>query len=222
MFRLGKLEFEVKSASLRGGFCDGAMSQRMQYEAVPNLSWYIDIDMMDGDFVYELSEEDLEDLEEGEEYIYESVRPRLYHNNGFELDIASWKEIEGITLEWDGEYNEKDEEAGYLYVFEHEEVTKGKIEFLKRNGTKFYVRWSGSANVFWNEEYGEDVPFLFEGEVNFDGLTAHCDEIETMEELAPVLQQFVNLDEYKCVSEDSYKIEHGTSHRWNFMPENMD
>ncbi len=223
MFRLGKLEFKVKEggASLRGGFYDGAMSERMQLLPVPQMNWYIDIDLERGDFIYELTPEDLEDLEEGEEYIYESVAPRLYHNNGFELDITSWKDIEGITLNWDSECNEKGEEAGYLYVFEHEDVTKGKIEFLKRNGTQFFVRWSGTANVYWNEEYGADVPFLFEGEVNFDGISAHCDKIKTMDELVPVLQQFVNLDEYKCVSQDSYKIQKGTSYSWRFIPQNI-
>lgn len=61
-------------------------------------------------------------------------------------------------------YNEKGEEAGSLYVFEHEDVIKGTIEFLRREGRKYYIRWSGTANVFWNDEYGADVPFAFEEE----------------------------------------------------------
>lgn len=217
MFRLGKLEFEVESASFHGGFEDAAISRRMTSGGAANLHWFIDIDLKEGDFVYELSEEELAGLQEGEEYIYESVLPRLYHNNGFTLDAASWKELEGIILKWDSPYNEKGEEAGSLYVFEHEDVTKGTIEFLRREGRKYYIRWSGTANVFWNDEYGADVPFVFEGEVDFGGIIACCDEISSLEELIPAMQQFVNMDEFECVEKERYG-----KGRWKFMPKNID
>ena len=29
--------------------------------------------------------------------------------------------------------------------------------FLQRRGNIFFMRWSGTANVYWNDEYGEDV-----------------------------------------------------------------
>lgn len=107
MFQLGKLEFEVESASFHGSFEDAALSRRMMSGGVANLRWFIDIDLKEGDFVYELSEEELADLEDGEEYIYESVLPRLYHNNGFTMEAASWKELAGTVLKWDSSYNEK-------------------------------------------------------------------------------------------------------------------
>lgn len=219
MFKLGKLKFDVENATLSGGFMDSAMSKRMQSTGLAEFHWFIEIDMNKGDFVTELDDEGLED---DEEIYYESVSPRLYHNNGFRLDIKSWKDIEGISLKWDSQYNANGEEAGTLYVFEHEDVTTGTIEFLKRNGNRFLVRWTGTANVYWNDEYGEDVPFSFEGEVEFSGVSAYCDYISTLDELKMVMTDFVNLDEYKCIFNDKHEIKTGVSYLWKFFPKKID
>lgn len=43
----------------------------------------------------------------------------------------------------------KNEEAGYFYVVEHEEVTSsGIIEILKVDKNNITIRWSGTANIF--------------------------------------------------------------------------
>lgn len=219
MFQLGKLEFGVKSANVYAGYCEPVINQRAgSGNAVEEMTWHIDIDMERGKFVCELSEEDLAELDEGEEPFYESVSPRLYHNNGFELNISSWKELEGLTLDWESEENENGEEAGTLYVFGHEEVTKGTIEFLERRGNIFLMRWSGTANVFWNDEYGEDVPFTFEGEVTFDGISAHSDVEYTEEEIRTAMKKFINMDEFVCEKEDSHEIIGGRSYTWKYVP----
>ncbi|WP_252242196.1 hypothetical protein [Clostridium sp. ZBS18] len=219
MFKLGKLKFDVENATLSGSFMDSAMSKRMQSTGLPEFCWSIEIDMNEGDFVTKLDDEELED---DEEIYYESVSPRLYHNNGFRLDIKSWKDIEGLSLKWDSQYNANGEEAGTLYVFEYEDVTGGTIKFLERNGNKFLVRWTGTANVYWNDEYGEDVPFSFEGEVGFSGISANCDDISTLDELKIIMTEFINLDEYKCIFNSTYEIKAGISHVWRFFPENID
>lgn len=218
MFELGKLKFDVENATFAGSFMDVAMSKRMQCDGVEEFSWYIEIDMKEGKFVTEIEEEELEELDEDEEVFYESVSPRLYHNNGFKLDIKSWKDIAGLSLKWDSQYNKNGEEAGTLYVFEHEYVTSGTIQFLERNGNKFKVKWTGTANVYWNDEYGEDVPFSFEGEVEFSGVNAHCDEISNLDKLKVAMTEFINLDEYDFISDDTYKIETGITHVWKFSP----
>ncbi|MDE7415983.1 MAG: hypothetical protein K2N44_06685 [Lachnospiraceae bacterium] len=219
MFRLGKLEFEVESATVWATYMEPKVNQRAgSMKAEETFDWAIDIFMKEGDFVCELSEEELEELDEDEEPFYESVSPRLYHNNGFVLNISSWKELEGQTLVWESEYNANDEEAGFLYVFEHEAVTKGKIEFLERRGNVFLVRWSGTANVYWNDEYGEDVPFAFEGEVRFTGIRA-CSDVElTEEEVRTAMHKYINMNEFECESQDSHKIIGGKSYRWKYVP----
>ena len=219
MFRLGKLEFEVEGATVHASYAEPKINQRAgSMKAEETFDWTIDICMKEGKFVYELSEEELDELDEGEEPFYETVSPSLYHNNGFTLNISSWKELEGQTLVWESEYNENDEEAGYLCVFEHEAVTKGTIEFLERRGNIFLVRWSGTANVYWNDEYGEDVPFVFEGEVRFTGIGA-CSDVElTEEEVRTAMQKYINMDELVCESQNSHEIIGGMSYRWNFVP----
>ncbi|MDE6052690.1 MAG: hypothetical protein K2G55_02770, partial [Lachnospiraceae bacterium] len=98
MFRLGKLEFEVESATVWATYMEPKVNQRAgSMKAEETFDWAIDIFMKEGDFVCELSEEELEELDEDEEPFYESVSPRLYHNNGFTLNISSWKELEGQT-----------------------------------------------------------------------------------------------------------------------------
>lgn len=44
----------------------------------------------------------------------------------------------------------KNEEAGYFYVVEHEDVTKGTIEILKVDKNNITIHWSGTANIFWD------------------------------------------------------------------------
>ena len=65
----------------------------------------------------------------------------------------------GYEFVWDNSNNEKNEEAGYFYVVEHEDVTSGIIEILKVDKNNITIRWSGTANIFWNSEFGENVPF---------------------------------------------------------------
>ncbi len=221
MFQLGKLTFDVKSARISGAYYEPSINQRAgSGNAEEAFLWFIDIDMAEGEFAYQFSEEELaeEDLDEEDEYFYESAAPRLYHNNGFQIAVSSWKDLEGKTLNWDCAYNENEEEAGTLCVFEHEEVTRGKIEILKRHEQSFLLRWSGTANVFWSEEYGADVPFLFEGEVAFTGLSAHSDVALTEAEVRAAMDKFIRMDEFSCKSQTCHQVMHGNTYGWNFVP----
>lgn len=99
------------------------------------------------------AETDDEDVEYDMNYV------RLYHNNGFNTHISNFDELKGKSFVWDSEYNSDGEEAGFLYVQEHEDVTKGTIEILDVKDGSMTIKWSGLANVFWDEKYGENVPF---------------------------------------------------------------
>lgn len=84
---------------------------------------------------------------------------RLYHNNGFLVPVSSFEQLKGRTIIWDQPSNARGEEAGFLYVQEHEEVTKGTIEPVDVDEDHIQIHWYGTANVYWKEQYGEDVPF---------------------------------------------------------------
>lgn len=212
MFKLRDSEFEVKSATFFGIFLDKEMNKRAGNKIdASSFSWHLDVVMSDGRL------EDRTETEGGTGIsTYKIVAPYLYHNNGFSLPVRSWKDIEGLTRTWDAGNIEETEEAGTLYVFDHEAVTSGSIQILNRTDHGFFMRWSGTADMFQAEPYGEDVPFLFEGEVLFKGVSASCDGICTLEELKPAMDKFINSDEYECISEDCQVNESGRSHRWRF------
>lgn len=84
---------------------------------------------------------------------------QLYHNNGFQTGVSKIEDLKGKKYSWPTSENDKGEEAGYLYVLEHENVTKGNIEIIDVLKDKVIVKWEGLANIFWNEEFNENVPF---------------------------------------------------------------
>ena len=88
----------------------------------------------------------------------------LYHNNSFETGESHYLALKGKKYVWTEPNNELDEEAGFLYVQEHEDVTSGVIEILDVNIEKIRMRWTGKADVDWDEEFGRDVPFETEFE----------------------------------------------------------
>jgi hypothetical protein len=51
--------------------------------------------------------------------------------------------------------------------------------------------------VYWDNEYGEDVPFSFEGEVEFSDVSAYFDDISTLDELQMSLYRVKKIYERK-------------------------
>ncbi len=223
MFKIGNSEFKLRHGSFYAAFLDDKMNIRMCYEPQNSLSWHLDIHMEEGPLITQsknhykdgdnYDEDDYDDEDD-----YESVEPNLYHNNGFSLNVYSWKSVEGMSKTWEEEYNEEEEEAGCLYIFGHDPVTSGKIEFLERKGSEFLVRWTGTADVYWDDEYGRDVPFEFEDWLSFDGIYANCDRISDRSELEEAMKEFIDISEFECVSEESHKITGGRSYSWQYKP----
>ena len=193
MFKLGESEFEIKEADLTAAFrtCDD--------EEDTEFVWVIYIKMEEGT------------LDEDEE----TVSPCLYHENGFRIeDVHSWKELEGVTLEWDEEENDNGEDAGYIQTFDTEIITEGRIEFLKRNGRKYLVKWSGVT------EY--ETPFEFEGELDFSGILVDSASIPNQEELEAAMTPFIDMEEFECVPESGYDKDDGERHyRWTCVPKDV-
>ena len=83
----------------------------------------------------------------------------LYHNNGFQTGVKKIADLTGKKYVWEEACNDKGEEAGFLYVLEHEDVTEGTIEVMAVNRNDLTLKWTGKANIFWNDVFGADVPF---------------------------------------------------------------
>ena len=81
---------------------------------------------------------------------------RLSHNNGFDIGRKTIRSLKGKRFEWQQASNWS---GGTLYVLEHEDVTSGAIEILDMTADTIKIKWTGCGNVFWNDEYDQDVPF---------------------------------------------------------------
>ncbi len=90
---------------------------------------------------------------------YELSEIRLYHNSGINTGVKDKKQLIGKRFVWESDTNEHGEEAGFLCVGEHSPINKGVIEILDVKRNSVTIKWSGSADVDWDEKYGEDVPF---------------------------------------------------------------
>lgn len=98
----------------------------------------------------------------------------LYHNNGFQTGVSKIKDLKGKTYNWSSYINENDEEAGTLYVLEHEDVTKATIEIIDVSEDQMIIKWEGLANIFWNEEFGKNVPYETEFIVKLPKIKRIC------------------------------------------------
>lgn len=208
MLKLGKTEFKVKKADLSAAF------RTWDDEEDTEFVWCINIEMEEGQLIFD--DEEYEGEDDFEDDYEDTVSPSLYHDNGFRIDnVHSWKELEGVILEWKDRENDNGEDAGYIYTFEHDAITEGKIEFLKRNGNKYLVRWSGMVE--------DEIPFEFEGELDFTGIEVDSASIPNKEELKSAMMQFIDMEEFKCVLESGYNKDDGERHnRWRFVPKDAD
>jgi hypothetical protein len=83
--------------------------------------------------------------------------PGLGHE-GLVLDVSSWEQLQNTTHKWTASDNPHPE-IGILTVFGHEETNNNQIVFGLSDGKSIELEWSGIADVSWNSDYGQDVPF---------------------------------------------------------------
>ena len=121
---------------------------------------------------------------------------RLYHNSGFDIGGKTIRNLKGKRFEWKKASNWN---GGTLYVLEHEDVTSGIIEILDITADAIKIKWTGCGNVFWNNEYGKDVPFEAEIETALpaipkykvlNGMTASVFKLDK-----DTVLEFLNFDE---------------------------
>lgn len=136
---------------------------------------------------------------EQEHVEYAMSNLRLYHNNGFHTHTPNFSEMNGKKFIWKEEYNAEGEEAGTLYVQEHEAVREGIIEILNVENGRITIRWSGKADVGWSRKYGSKVPFdtIFTAKLptsvnyNIDAFKSAKTEIDDQTQL-----EILNLEEF--------------------------
>lgn len=214
MFKIGNTEFKVKSAKLKAIFFDAQHNKNDKFYIgeESSIRWYLDIYMEDGELPPYLNENsnDKENVNDEDDLYYsECASPRLYINNGVEIEKIEnndWRKLEGLVIEVnDPQRRNYKNETWCLYAFEHEDITSGKIEILSRNKNSFHIRWTGKAHVGFADEPEEGVSFIFDDNVIYDGLRTSCDEIKNIKKLKSELSKFVNVEDYFLVSEEKLR-----------------
>ena len=88
--------------------------------------------------------------------------PTLSHQ-GLLFNAGSLQDLVNTTHYWKGGYDKNCDnphpEIGMLYVFGHENTRENRITFGEIKGNEIEFSWSGIADVDWDEEYGQNVPF---------------------------------------------------------------
>lgn len=131
----------------------------------------------------------------------ESCAPWLRHNFGIKVDIAGWTGLEGKCWVFGGASDENNNEAGFFGVYEEEPLKECRFEILKRDGREFTVRWSGVADMFFDEEYDCDVPFECEFTAEFAGIgIQQCVADQTEAGLRAALGEIIDLDDFQLVT----------------------
>lgn len=136
MFKLRDLEFPVDKATITGSIKNGV------------LSCFIEVDMKSM-------------VRDGENW-----KPHLYHQ-GLKISANTWKELQGkkITYKTPSDESYNHPEIGILYVFGYEPTENNIMEFGAIEGKTIKFKWAGTNDVFWDDEFGSNVPFALESDL---------------------------------------------------------
>jgi hypothetical protein len=165
--------FPLKSAKLSAAIPDPYWSRTYNPKGDARLFWSLHVD----------AEREAEE---------QAWRPRVYHEN-VRFPIRRWMEVAEQVVEWSERYDaESGEPNGGFYVFEHGDIPRARLSFFERDGASFRFEWTGVCDVFWDEEYGLDVPFSATGWAEFTGAIVCGSESDTDETLRGRLAQYLD------------------------------
>jgi hypothetical protein len=95
-----------------------------------------------------------------EKFDGELCAPYLYHQ-GLRIAARNATELQPRTASWQtsstADYIHP--ELGIMYVFGHHDVHNCALTFGKYDAGRIELSWVGLCDVFWNEEFGNNVPF---------------------------------------------------------------
>ena len=90
---------------------------------------------------------------------YDMRKIRLYHHNGFATGAANPEELAGRKFVWEYEENEEGDDAGYIYVGFHDNVTEGTIEVLSVTEEEITLHWRGiGCGLPFDTEFTAKLP----------------------------------------------------------------
>jgi hypothetical protein len=192
-FHLKDLHFSIDSAEIIASIMDPYWNKQYNQSHEIQLNWSLDIETRDKTIKGEI------------------WAPHIYHET-LHFPIRRWKDLSGQTVSWDSPFDEKTGEAnGGFYVFEHEDISQATMIIAQRKGTRFKVQWEGLCNVFWDEDYRENVPFSIETWADFKGILVRGSERDTNETMSEHLSAFIDVADFHQhpIEHSSHKYESG-------------
>lgn len=136
----------------------------------------------------------------GQEFDREMWEPSSYIE-ALSLDIRDWRSLSGVRIEWKDRATAP--EGSAFYVFGHEPIKTGALSFGPRDKRTFQVHWSGGCDIYWDEEFHQDVPFAISGTAEFAGVTANCSERDTLQSVTARLAAHLDLD---CLHPGEFEV----------------
>jgi hypothetical protein len=122
--------------------------------------------------------------------------PGIYHEN-LHFPIRSWKDVAGQVVEWSERYDqESGEPNGGFYVFEHADIPRARLEFVERDVNRFKFEWEGVCDVFWDEEFWQEVPFSATGWADFTEIIVNGSELDTPESPLERLSEYLDVNDF--------------------------
>jgi|EndMetStandDraft_4_1072995.scaffolds.fasta_scaffold163702_1 hypothetical protein len=106
-------------------------------------------------------------------------RPKV-SSHALEVAFPPLLELPGFGVEL--ALSEDEEPPFILYVFEHEPLLNGRVEFGAWNDGKIHFLLVGTADVLADEKYGAELPVQIECELPFDGVVVDEGHVEKAEE----------------------------------------
>jgi hypothetical protein len=168
-------DFEIESATIEASVGDPHWCDTYNRGRAKDLFWSIDV------------------LARPRAFDGETWAPRVYFEC-LELPVKSWKDLAGMRKEWNDGYDDRTGEPnGCVYVFEHEEISRGSLIVGARRDARFELRWEGICNVHWDDEFGEGVPFRIETDATFAGISVAGSEKDTDASVLARLMTFIDV-----------------------------
>ncbi|MGO1072342.1 hypothetical protein [Lysobacter sp. CA199] len=123
----------------------------------------------------------------GEAPYSQDLRPRFY-DEVMPLRLNDWRQLEGSGYVFDlATDDDEGDSAPILYLCSHLSLPRSQIDFGARRGNRFALRWHGLAEANWDDDYGLDMPFRIELDIEFAHQEVrfwHRDENEDFEAAA--------------------------------------
>jgi hypothetical protein len=127
-----------------------------------------------------------------QEFDDEMWAPSIYHES-LRFPVRNWQALEGQSLTWDSPFDQETGELnGGFYVVEHEAISRATLSIRGRHGKRFHIHWDGLCDVFWDDDFGENVPFAVDAEAEFEGIRVRGSEKDDRESLKARLAQYLD------------------------------